>query len=806
MKSHLHILALILAACLLGTHAQAQFHVGGQVLDASNGRPIAKANVVLEPGGMESETDAKGRFSFEGIAAGPIVLSASSDLFPLQKRSFALTADMEFEFRVDSVGYLMETVELDAARSNVATLRSIDGMGIYAARKTELIQLDRVSANLATNNARQVFMRVAGLNIWESDGGGLQLGIGGRGLSPNRTANFNTRQNGYDIAADALGYPESYYTPPTEALKRIEVVRGAASLQYGTQFGGMLNFVFREGPENRKAEVVSRQTLGSFGLFNSFNSVGGTLGKTRYYTFYQGKRGDGWRPNSGFQQHTAYISLSHDLGKRVSIGAEYTFMDYLAQQPGGLTDALFNQDPRQSIRARNWFAVRWNLASLSTDIVLGPHTRLNMRNFGLLASRKSLGFLGSINRVDPGAGRDLISGEFRNIGSETRLLHKYQFLGQPSALVAGVRLYAGHSTNQQGSAPEGSGPDFSFDTPDGTPNLSDHVFPSSNHAFFLENLFHFGPRWSVTPGLRLEYIRTSSQGSYQQRVLDLAGNVIFEQTLLDQSQRTRAFALAGLGVGYKVAADVELYGNLSRNYRAITFNDLRIVNPNFRIDPNLQDEKGYSSDLGLRGKAWEWLEFDLSLFALAYQNRIGQVLAADSITFQSYRYRTNIGSSLNLGVEAYAEADLLKAFGAGNPKTSLVLFMNGSMIRAKYISSQEKAFEGKDVELVPPFTLKGGLAWRTGGLRLSLQHGYTAQQFSDATNAAFSPNAVEGLIPAYSVMDCSGSYEWRFLRLEAGCNNVLNSMYFTRRAVAYPGPGIMPSDGRSAYVCVQVKI
>ena len=38
----------------------------------------------------------------------------------------------------------------------------------------------------------------------------------------------------------ALGYPESYYTPPFEALKSIEIIRGSAALQFGTQFGGLL--------------------------------------------------------------------------------------------------------------------------------------------------------------------------------------------------------------------------------------------------------------------------------------------------------------------------------------------------------------------------------------------------------------------------------------------------------------------------------------------------------------------------------------------------------------------------------------
>ena len=80
--------------------------------------------------------------------------------------------------------------------------------------------------------SRQIYSQVAGLNIFQNDDAGLPLNIGGRGLDPNRTSNFNTRQNGYDISADVLGYPESYYTPPSEGLGNIQIVRGAASLSY----------------------------------------------------------------------------------------------------------------------------------------------------------------------------------------------------------------------------------------------------------------------------------------------------------------------------------------------------------------------------------------------------------------------------------------------------------------------------------------------------------------------------------------------------------------------------------------------
>jgi Fe(3+) dicitrate transport protein len=62
----------------------------------------------------------------------------------------------------------------------------------------------------------------------------LQLSIGGRGLDPNRTSNFNTRQMA--MTSVLMYYPESYYATPTEALEET-VIRGAVSLQHGTQFG-----------------------------------------------------------------------------------------------------------------------------------------------------------------------------------------------------------------------------------------------------------------------------------------------------------------------------------------------------------------------------------------------------------------------------------------------------------------------------------------------------------------------------------------------------------------------------------------
>ena len=72
-------------------------------------------------------------------------------------------------------------------------MQDVSGTAIYAGKKSEVVLVDQTLANLASNNARQIYSQVAGLNIFQNDDAGLQLNRG-RGLDPNRSSNFNTRQ------------------------------------------------------------------------------------------------------------------------------------------------------------------------------------------------------------------------------------------------------------------------------------------------------------------------------------------------------------------------------------------------------------------------------------------------------------------------------------------------------------------------------------------------------------------------------------------------------------------------------------
>ncbi|MEM6397699.1 MAG: TonB-dependent receptor [Bacteroidota bacterium] len=793
----------ILFIGLFGLLKSQTFEISGQIRSESSGKPVEDGTILIEPGQKTVFADARGAYKIDlpkdQYALEVFGLGMSSKLIEIN-----LVRDTVIDFYLEDLNIDLEKVEVKADRrtSGITRLKAVENFAIYEAKKNEVIVLDDFAANKGANNARQVFAKVPGLNIWESDFAGLQLDIAARGLGPSRTANFNTRQNGYDMSADALGYPESYYMPPILAVDRIEVVRGAASLQYGSQFGGMLNFKIKEAT-NSPFELNVEQMVGSFGLTNSFISAGGRNDKTDYYAYYQYRRGDGWRDNSGFDAHTAFVRVGHQLNDKFKATFEYSYLYYEAQQPGGLTDEQFNSGKLEfSQRARNWFSVSWNMPALILDYKFSDRTKLNIRNFALFSRRDALGNLEQIGILDnPFDNRTLITDEFRNFGSEARLLYQYKLRGNDATLILGFRYYNGLTRRKQGDASAENTPDFSLLNPDDPEEFS-YEFPSENQAFFVENLINIGSDFSLTTGFRLEHIRTDADGSWRLNRFDFAGNLVSSTLNFDQSSTRRWVPLFGIGASYYLEDNLSLYSNYSRNFRSITFSDLRVVNPNFRLDSMITDENGYNIDLGIRGELFDWLNVDASVFLLRYNARIGIYLLPGSTTL----FRTNIGNSRHIGMEFFGEVDIFKLLKRKLDFSSLSLFVNLALTDANYIESDITAIQDSRVEYVPNVMLRTGINYKWNNLKTTFQVSYLNEQFSDATNSIFNPNALTGIIPAYLVMDFSAEYQLKRFKFSAGVNNLANEQYFTRRAESYPGPGIIPATPRSFYLSLGVRI
>ena len=790
------------------TQTLAQSRVSGFVYDEISGNPVQNVAIFDNYSDKVFYSNADGYFDFIINKNTVEILFYLEGYIVLNKilQSDSTNLIINLSSKVEE----LNEVVVRANRKKIfqiKRMKDFDGTSVYAGKKNEVILLELSMANLASNNARQIYNQIPGLNIYQNDDAGLQLNIGGRGLNPNRTSNFNTRQNGYDISADALGYPESYYTPPAEGLKEIQILRGAASLQYGTQFGGLINFIMKKPNYSEDLEILSRNTFGSNNLFTNFTSLSSTGNKLNYYGYVNYKKGDGFRNNSGFKSTNTFQYLEYKINSKTLLSSELTYMNYLAQQAGGLSDEMFKTDHLQSNRARNWFEVEWLMYNLKFKKEFSNDTNFSFSFFGLEAKRNSLGFrTNRVSQVDSGEERDLIKGDFSNFGFESRLLTNYSLLNKKSLFLLGLKYYNSNSSSVQGPGSNGFDANFNFKNSlyPNYNNQSNYSYPNENIAIFAENIIYLGDKISLTPGIRYENIITNSKGFYRKINLDGAGNVIFNEKFDESDKKSRNFLLVGLGFSYKANRNLEVYSNFSENYRSVTFADISTINPAYAINPEIDDEKGYTFDIGIRGNFKKKISYDANVFLLKYEDRIGfiqKVFSDGNVKSE----RGNVGNARINGIESLFDFDLNEMFLKNND-FDLNYFINYSLINSKYLKSNQVGIEGKSVEFVPKHNLKTGLKFGYKNLSFNIQYSYISKQFTDSSNAEEGNlSGVIGQIPEYRLLDFSVAYKLKKVKFESGVNNLLNEKYFTRRATGYPGPGIIPSAPRNMYVTIEIK-
>ena len=786
-----------------------QTNYTGKVIDKLTKSPLANVSVYNSTENKLSKTNSDGLFD--------LVLESNNTEILFYIEGYNLKSVIfsgNKNYSIIELNSQIEKLDEVIVRANkkkvfqIERLKDFEETYVYAGKKNEVILMDLSMANLASNNARQVYSQIPGINIFQNDDAGLQLNIGGRGLNPNRSSNFNTRQNNYDISADALGYPESYYTPANEGLQEIQILRGAASLQYGTQFGGLVNFIMKKPNQEKKLEIITRNTLGTNGLYTNFTSTSYKKNNFSYFGFINYKKGDGFRENSEFNSINYYQNFNFQINEKIKITADLTYLNYLAHQAGGLSDIMFRDNPFQSNRERNWFDINWFLYNLKYIHKVNDGLNLSLNFFGLEAKRNSLGFrTNRVDQIDPGEERDLIKGDFSNYGFEGRILKNYKIKNKKNYLLLGFKIYNSNSMSEQGPGSGNSTADFEFDF-NNYPNYvnqSKYRYPNKNFALFGENIFYLNENLSITPGFRYENIVTKNIGFYRRINTDAAGNVIYNERFDENDSRKRSFLLLGLGIGYKVNIDLDLYSNFSQNYRSVTFADISIINPAYAINPNIDDEKGYTFDFGLRGKIKDIMSFDSSLFALIYRDRIGfvqRVFPDGNVKSE----RGNVGNAQILGFENLIDFNLKKILSLNN-NNEMNFFINYSFINSKYLESEEIGIEGKSVEFVPDHNLKTGIKYGFKNLSINFQYLYMSSQFTDSSNAINGNlSGVIGEIPSYRIADLSFSYNAKKISYEFGVNNLLNEKYFTRRATGYPGPGIIPSAPRNYYLTLEYII
>lgn len=674
----------------------------------------------------------------------------------------------------------------------IERLPKVQATYLWSGKKNEVINVQKLDANITERTPRQIFSKVPGVFVYDMDGTGNQMNISTRGLDPHRGWEFNVRKNGIITNSDMYGYPASHYAMPMEAVERIEMVRGAGSLQYGAQFGGMLNYVSKRPDTTRALSFESINAVGSFNTLSTYQAVGGKVGKFRYYTYYNKRTSDGYRKNSHSDFDAQSLMVKYAPNKKLELTAEIARSKFAYRMPGPLTDSMFYADPRQSTRARNYYSPEIFVPSLSMDLAITERTRLSLVISGLLGVRNSVMFNQPANvedAIDPEtlqqAPRVVDVDHYNSYTMEMRVLHVYDLGKISGAISGGIQLMNNDQHRQQlGTGTTGS--DFDVARIDGLWGRDLH-FKTKNIALFIENGFWISPSLVVSPGMRMELGATDMTGTIN--YYD-PGDV--PQTIEHQ------FPLFGVNAEYSFDGGTSLYGGWSQAYRPVIFQDVIPATTFERSDDNLRDARGYNIELGYRG-AFNAIRWDVSAFTMRYDNRTGALLG-DAGGGEFSVLRTNIGDAITSGVEVFAEYPIYQHDGS-----SLTLFTSTALFKSRYVNAVARSgnenidISGNRIESVPDVISRNGISFRLDGVSVSALYSYTGETFADPLNTVEpSKSGSVGIVPAYGLLDINASWEvMSNLLLRVNVSNVTDKQYFTKRPEFYPGPGVWSSDGRS---------
>ena len=173
--------------------------------------------------------------------------------------------------------------------------------------------------------------------------GGAAGAMSIRGIGGAPTAGVLVLIDGHPQYMGLMGHPlaDSYQSNMTE---RVEVVRGPASVLYGSNaMGGAINIITRK----QKHEGLHSSAQLMYGSFNSFSAeVTSGFKRNRFNsTINLGyNKSDGHRDNMDFEQLNGYAKVGYNLNSYWSSFTDLNLSKTKSSNPGTVTDLIIDND------------------------------------------------------------------------------------------------------------------------------------------------------------------------------------------------------------------------------------------------------------------------------------------------------------------------------------------------------------------------------------------------------------------------------------------------------------------------------
>lgn len=723
---------------------------------------------------------------------------AAIALFAFAGSAAAADGSAETASQLAQTRPILEEIRVTAERREEA-LPAVVGGKIFSGKKASLIAVDRPPPPSGAA-LRQSLAQIPGLLISEvANTSWASLSYRGLG-EPHESWNLLILEDGIPLSPDPYNYPAAYYTPAMESIDRVVFVRGGASLLYGPQPGGVLEYVSREPRAENGIGFSGRALFGSDRLRSFYGAVDarqGDLGVIAYGAHSQGEGAQ--RTNADFEQSSGRLKITGggdgDTRWRATLSGYRGRMG----EPGGLTVARLNADRRDG--SQLFDRVYLDRFAGSVGLVQEfDRTSIEARAWTSYFSRKSMRQPGGgFGTPKPANGVSNVQTQyFWQFGGDLRARHDAEIANTPVIFTGGamvlrtkspVRVNKGVSpTDDEGLA--------------GALSRTERF--STVGALFSEALVDFGAL-KLTPGVRLERI---NQNVREQLDLSFGSNTGGgpggPNGVLQAKDESQWVPLFGLGATYDVNDANQLYANISRGFKPLLFNDGVTFQSGVSVAETFDASYTLTMEAGWRAALGPALSSDISVFRVRFDDQVGFLggpLAAApgfGAVADGGARRQNIGKMVNQGVEALVTLDVLEAFAAANDAARLNAFFGVQGLDAALKTGPAA---GNRPQYAPKWMLRGGLNYaytETLDLSLTVTH-VGAHNGSDNAAAAFA-------IPAYTVVDLSAEVALGAsgVSIVGGISNLFDEKYWARIRPG-GGQGIDPGSPRSFYLGLSAK-
>ena len=417
---------------------------------------------------------------------------------------------------------------------------------------------------------------------------------------------------------------------------RIEVLRGPFSALYGNSSGGVLQ-VFTE-PGAGPPQVTTSLAAGSDGLVRPGLRMSGSTPSMGYVVSANGLTTDGWREHSSATRGLLNARLDFNRTQDSEWTLVANAVNLRADDPLGLTRAQFDAAPRSADAAAILFDTRKTVKQDQLGLIhehrLASGDRLRLMVYGGERETEQFQAIPVAPQLSPLHPGGVIGLERRYAGTDLRWTSQSTLSEGPLEVVAGLSYdrmeelrrgwqnFVGPTLGVQGAL------------------RRDEDNEVSNLDPYLQAVWKFAPRWSLTAGVRHSSVEFSSHDHY---VVGPNGD--------DSGSLHYSATLPVAGLMFEWSPQVHVYGAVGRGFETPTFNELA-YRPDGKpgLNFNLQPSRSDNLEVGVKGRAPEqapWrTEWSAALFQTSTSDEIvTQTNSGGRSTFQ------NAGTTRRRGIE-----------------------------------------------------------------------------------------------------------------------------------------------------------